>query len=312
MERYYSILGIPSNSSREVIKNAYHAKMKALHPDKIHGTPLEDTATFFTAEINEAYTNLMAKFKSGSSASAQNNQTVSFEEDIYIAGYGCLRYTLSNNINAIISEIYKRFKCSLHESPSQIQWDINHSLSPNVKKTMNNHNVIFSTSLFWKGSVKYVAINKKSGSNWYVACYEIMSQPKKKAENKETYYNSYQYTSNTNTNYSEKLIPFWTIVKMLIAIAIFGVIFYQCNNQQPAGNRPQSSAARQAQGFATVVSCDWLNVRKTPSSVNNNNIIEAISVNTRVEVLERQSNGWARIRYSNGRTGYVYGNFLTR
>jgi len=143
MDRYYNILGIPSNSSKEVIKNAYHVKMKALHPDKIHGTPLEDTATFFTAEINEAYTNLMAKFKSGNSTSTQNNKTVSFEEDIYITGFGYLRYSLSNNINTIISEIYNRFKCSLHKSPSQIKWNINHNLSPNVKKTMNKHNVVY-------------------------------------------------------------------------------------------------------------------------------------------------------------------------
>jgi len=102
------------------------------------------------------------------------------------------------------------------------------------------------------------------------------------------------------------------MVKMLIAITIFGVLFYQCNNQQPARSHPQTSTARQAQIFATVVSCDWLNVRRTPSSVNNNNIIEAIRVNTRVEVLERQSNGWVRIRYGNGKIGYVHNNFLTR
>ena len=63
MERYYTILGIPNNSSKEVVKKAYYTKMKALHPDKIHGTVLEDTATFFTTEINEAYNKLMTQYK---------------------------------------------------------------------------------------------------------------------------------------------------------------------------------------------------------------------------------------------------------
>lgn len=63
MDRYYRILGIPDYSSKEVIKKAYHEKMKALHPDKVHGTSLEDTATFFAAEINEAYNILMSQHK---------------------------------------------------------------------------------------------------------------------------------------------------------------------------------------------------------------------------------------------------------
>jgi len=54
-----------------------------------------------------------------------------------------------------------------------------------------------------------------------------------------------------------------------------------------------------------------LNVRSSPSSVNNNNYIEAIRVNTRVEIIEKVNNGWVRIRYNNGKTGYVHGNYLS-
>jgi len=313
MDRYYSILGIPSNSSKEVIKNAYHAKMKALHPDKIHGTPLEDTATFFTAEINEAYNNLMAKFKNAGTSSSQSNKPVSIEEDIYIETHGYLRYTLSNNINVIISEIYNRFKCSLHENPSQIQWNLNTGLSPNVKKSMNNNDMNFSTTSFWEGSIECVIINKRAGNNWYFAAYEIISQPKKKATTNETYYSSNQYNNSSHSScYTKQNNPFWTFVKIIIAIAIFGVIFQQCNSQQPSKSQPQTASTRTTQTFATVVSCDWLNVRRTPSSANDSNIIEAIRANTRVEVLERQSNGWVRIRYGHGRTGYVHNNFLSR
>ena len=55
MDRYFKVLGIASNASEDEIKKAYQIKIKALHPDKVHGTPLENTATFLSAEINEAY-----------------------------------------------------------------------------------------------------------------------------------------------------------------------------------------------------------------------------------------------------------------
>jgi uncharacterized protein YgiM (DUF1202 family) len=34
-------------------------------------------------------------------------------------------------------------------------------------------------------------------------------------------------------------------------------------------------------------------------------------VNTKVEVLEKANNGWVKIRYSNGKTGYAYGNYIS-
>jgi len=147
MERYYSILGIPNNSSKEAVKNAYHLKMKALHPDKIHGTPLEDTATFFTAEINEAYNQLMTQFKNNTSSN-QNNQPAFVEEKIYIENNGYLLYTISNNINVIVSEIYNRIGSQLPDSPSQIQWKINSVLSVNVKNSMNKHNMDYSMTSY--------------------------------------------------------------------------------------------------------------------------------------------------------------------
>jgi len=62
MERYFKILGVPNTASKEEVKQAYHKKMKAVHPDKLNGTPLEDTATFLSTEINEAYHYLKAHF----------------------------------------------------------------------------------------------------------------------------------------------------------------------------------------------------------------------------------------------------------
>jgi curved DNA-binding protein CbpA len=303
MERYYRILGIPNDSSKEIIKKAYYEKIKALHPDKIHGTPLEDTATFFTAEINESYNVLMGQFKEDNASSNQSNRKNFTEEEIYVENKGYLKYTLSNNLSVIINEIYNRMRCTIPDNPSQILWELNPGLSPNVRWSMNKHNQNYSMTSFFENSIEIVIINKRSGSNWYYAGYEIISQPKKQSVNTETYSNSTRYTSCSNKN------PYWLFLKCVIILVIFGVIFQQCNSQQSAKSQHQTTNYRVSQVFTTVVSCDWLNVRGTPSSANNN-IIEAIRVNTRVEILERTNNGWVKIKYGNSKTGYVDSNYL--
>ena len=89
MERYYKILGISSNSTKQQIKAAYHKKIKALHPDKTHGTVLEDTATFLSAEINEAY-NVLMKLTSNENSSKNAGEQKYYEKDIYIENHGVL------------------------------------------------------------------------------------------------------------------------------------------------------------------------------------------------------------------------------
>jgi len=306
MERYYNILGIPNNSSKEVIKKAYHSKMKALHPDKLHGTALEDTATFFATEINEAYNQLMTNFKDNNESSTHNKQPSFIEENIYIETMGYLKYTLSNNINVIINEIYNRVKCTLPDTASQILWNINPALSHNVKKVMNTHKYKYSMTSYFEGSIEYVIINKKTGNDWYYAGYEINSRK----NNTTPYYQSYN-NSYYNSSKSKERNPFSIFIKIIIAVIIFGVIFNYFNNQQISRNQPQTYNNRNAQVFVNVIACEWLNVRSSPSSTNNNNYIEAIRVNTRVEIIEKVSNGWVRIRYNNGKTGYVHGNYLS-
>ena len=79
MERYYKILGISTNASMEEIKQAYLKKIKALHPDKVHGTELEDTSNFLAAEINEAYN--FFKEKEQNEAEEENEEEDWVEED---------------------------------------------------------------------------------------------------------------------------------------------------------------------------------------------------------------------------------------
>jgi curved DNA-binding protein CbpA len=303
MERYYSILGIPNNSSKEVIKKSYYEKMKALHPDKIHGTPLEDTATFFTAEINDAYSNLMAQFKNNNTSSTQSNESIFKEEKIYVETKGCLQYILSNNLNIIINEIYNRVKCTLPDCPSQIPWKINLYLSKNVKNSMNTHNMNYSMTSYWEGSIEYVIINKRTNNDWYYTAYEI------KSSSKETY--SHKNNNTRSTDYSKQKNPFSIFIKIVIAVVIFCLIYQRFNGQQSSHYQQQASYTKTAQTFVTVISCDRLNVRRTPSSANNSNIIESINVNTKVEILEKSNNGWVKIKYSNGKIGYVYSNYLS-
>jgi len=305
MERYYRILGIPDNSSNEVIKKAYHAKMKALHPDKIHGTPLEDTATFFAAEINDAYNNLMSQSNENKNSSSQENQSSYIEKEIYIESIGFLRYTLSNNINTIISEVCNRTKRVFPDSASEIPWSVNPALSQNVKNAMNAHNMKYSMTSYWEGSVGRVIINKKSNDGWYISLYEINPRQKNTSAN-------YRKSYTKNRSYSRYINQFMKLLKIIIVVLIFGVIFNGFNNQKSPGSQTQTGNTRTARTFATVASCNWVNVRGTPSSANNNNIIEALRVNTRVEIAERASNGWVKIRYGNGKTGYVHSSFLSR
>jgi len=304
MDRYYNILGVPNNSSREVIKRAYHEKIKTIHPDRVHGTPLEATAAFFTAEINEAYKILMSQFNNINSSYDQDKLERYLEKDIFVENKGLLRYTLSNSLDVILNAIIKRTGCLIPDKVNEIPWLINTNLSNNVKNAMNEYNMNYSMTTFKFGSLIIIGINKKSGNNWYFSGYEI------DMENQDNKKESYNNTQSKASYFKNKI---GIIAKLILAILVFSIVFHQCNKtQESTRNNSQIVNTRTAAVYATVRSCDWLNVRRTPSSVNNSNIIEAIRVNTKVEILERSNNGWVRIRYNNGKTGYVHRNYLSQ
>jgi len=178
MNRYYKILGIPDNASKEDIKRAYHEKMKALHPDKIHGTALEDTATFFSTEINEAYHILISNHNNGYLASCRKNTTEDakseyVEADIFIEGRGILMYSLSNNLNIILGAILKRTGYSINDTVDSIDWVLNTGLSGEVKKTMNIYNMNYSMTTYLIDSTRRVVINKREMENWFITGYAI-------------------------------------------------------------------------------------------------------------------------------------------
>jgi SH3-like domain-containing protein len=77
----------------------------------------------------------------------------------------------------------------------------------------------------------------------------------------------------------------------------------RAGNVSPA-NLPTLSVA--------FVNVDWLNVRSSAENRGNANRIDTISRNTRVEIIERvRGTNWVRIRYGNGRIGFVDSSFLS-
>jgi hypothetical protein len=172
MERYYRILGIPNNASKEEIKAAYHEKMKALHPDKVYGTRLEDTATFFTTEINEAYNILISQSDKRHSSSNQKNQTGYMEEEIYVEDFGLLKYSLSNDLLVIVNAVADRARYIIDDPINTVVWVLNPDLSENVKKSMIKHGMNYSMTIIPEGIVKVVIINRRMDNNWFITAYE--------------------------------------------------------------------------------------------------------------------------------------------
>ena len=75
------------------------------------------------------------------------------------------------------------------------------------------------------------------------------------------------------------------------------------------GNTSTSGATTTAE--VRFVNADALNVRSSPENRGNANRVDTINRNTRVEIIERTRNHWVRIRYGNGRTGWVDSSYLS-
>ena len=58
-----------------------------------------------------------------------------------------------------------------------------------------------------------------------------------------------------------------------------------------------------------VVNCNKLNVRSTPSSVDNSNILKSISVNTTALVMSK-SNGWYQLLFGDNTFGWCSGKYI--
>jgi len=76
----------------------------------------------------------------------------------------------------------------------------------------------------------------------------------------------------------------------------------------PKKEKKEKKQKQNSNAEYAIVNVSILNVRAGPST--NYDIIEGLNENTKVEVLEKLSSGWVKIKYSGNKTGYVSGNFL--
>jgi len=93
-----------------------------------------------------------------------------------------------------------------------------------------------------------------------------------------------------------------------VALSIVALVAAIIINLNSTGNLTQRQISAPSAAYATVTTY-VLNVRTGPSA--GHGIQDSLSENTRVEIIQRVANPWVRIRYGDGRTGYVNGNFLS-
>ncbi len=96
-------------------------------------------------------------------------------------------------------------------------------------------------------------------------------------------------------------------------IAILSSFIYIGANNQEAYALPNESGMTQSYTMSNVEKgkvklCDYLNIRRGPNT--NCSIVTKIYTKDLVNVLEKNSNGWYKIKVSNGTIGWVNGKYI--
>ena len=160
MEKYFELLEITNDASKEDIKQAYYAKLRALQQNDNLGISLE--------ELNEACDYLLNHFGEASTSPTSSEQKGCIEEEIFLEEINkLLKYSLSNSLEEIKNSIYVRtgYNINLNE----VNWNVNTGLSLGVIKMMNKNNVNFSMTTWIEHGFKEIIINRRSGDRWFYA-----------------------------------------------------------------------------------------------------------------------------------------------
>ena len=84
----YQVLGISSTATDDEVKKAYRNLARKYHPDNYHDNPLADLAQERMKEINEAYEEIQAQRKRGTSGSGYGAGASTGYNAGYGTGYG--------------------------------------------------------------------------------------------------------------------------------------------------------------------------------------------------------------------------------
>lgn len=100
------------------------------------------------------------------------------------------------------------------------------------------------------------------------------------------------------------------IFKIVPALVISSCIFLMGNAEiVNADNIESKTKLEMSTKVGTVKPCDYLNIRKGPSS--NNGVVGKTYTNETVTIIETSSNGWHKVQTKSGVVGWVSGSYIS-
>lgn len=82
---------------------------------------------------------------------------------------------------------------------------------------------------------------------------------------------------------------------LTVAFVLIIVMYVKCSDR----NFSEDSYSMQESVTYMYVTANSLNIRSSPSAIDNSNIIGSLQKNSRVEVIMYNSNDWIKIKYGN-------------
>ena len=128
-------LGIPSTSTLSEIEQAYEAKKKELHPE------YENDKEHVSRE-----TNILQAYYEYLCDNLSRGHTACFEKNIFVRGYGILKFSLSNDFVEIVNACIRRTGVGLFLM-NEIKWKLDKNVPKRVKILMNKYDMNYSMTL---------------------------------------------------------------------------------------------------------------------------------------------------------------------
>jgi hypothetical protein len=145
------------------------------------------------------------------------------EEEIFVEGTDrLLKYSVSNNLNDIVSKVYSITGSSIDSN--SMDWILNPSLSISVKNLMNKHNVDYSMTTYLENGYRNIIVNRRVGEQWFYTGFRtkntIIQNPN--TQNNNQYYEN---TSETSMGTVGCFLGIINLINVIIAIANFQSLY---------------------------------------------------------------------------------------